>query len=148
VKILPFSTQTQACNVIANPTYSTAQSPIGCSGSLCQSYLLSGGLVLTTPWPPTNHAGSPAVVVENVVAQQIDFQQNVGPEASFEEADCSTYSDNGTTLIAMKVCVAPSRVAQNSLATGKIFQSIISTSDFFAKASLCVSTVPRITNAL
>jgi hypothetical protein len=123
LKILPFSTQTQACNIIANPNYSTAQSPIGCTGSLCQSYLLSGGLLMTTPWPPTNRAGSPSVVVKNVISQHIEFQEEVEPGVLFQEDDCSSYSDNGTTLIAMKFCIAPSRTSENSLGTGKIVQA-------------------------
>jgi hypothetical protein len=84
-----------------------AQPPITCSSnSECGSYLLTGGLLLTTPWPSVEYSSSPVIKIDNVIGQQIEFKRSPEGSKDLQYQNCRAYGDNGTTIIAIKVCIA------------------------------------------
>ena len=118
-KIMPYSTLAAVYNLIVNPMYSIVQQPVGCFGNNCSSYLMTGGLLLTTPWAPSRHYSSPMIILKDVPSRQFDFEQEILPNNFFQEEHCSTYSDNGMTIIAMKFCARHSPRVPGSLVAGR-----------------------------
>ncbi|KAK3339693.1 hypothetical protein B0T25DRAFT_361876 [Lasiosphaeria hispida] len=52
-QVLPDSASALAYSLVVSPTKASASSPVWCSlDHICDSYFLSGGLVMTTPWLP------------------------------------------------------------------------------------------------
>ena len=118
LQIVPYSILGIVYSLVVNPMHTLVSPPISCSGGDCDSYLLTGGLVMTTPWPPTNFTEHPVVEVYNATAIQIDFERGFRPGDSFlDAADCSVFGAEGF-LIGIELCVAESQVARGSYIAG------------------------------
>lgn len=106
LKILDYSAQALVYSLLSNPVHATVQTPIACKAPECDAYLLSSGLYLSTPWPPTDHSTSPVVELHNLIARHLEFEK--GPQIAdiFDDNDCTAYGDNGATLIAIRFCLA------------------------------------------
>jgi hypothetical protein len=119
-QVVPYSIYAIVYNLVVNPMHSLVSSPVRCgAGTACDSYLLTGGLVMTTPWPPINYTENPLVEIYNASATQIDFERGLRPGDAFSDADdCSVYGAPDF-LIGMQVCIAESRVAPGSIMAGE-----------------------------
>jgi hypothetical protein len=100
---------------------SIAFDPVNCDRNTCNSFLLTGGLVVTTPWPPTNYTEHPIITIQRAPAVQIEFTDNISEGDEFTDDDCSLFDGEGV-LIAIKVCVARSQIAQGSFISRKPFR--------------------------
>jgi hypothetical protein len=105
-------------NMVSNPEYSIPIAPESCSGDNCTSYLITGGLSSTTPWPPTGYDDSPVVQIWNALAVQVDYSKNLGSQDSFTQDDCVLIGDPGS-LIGMAFCLTQSKTYPGSYASGK-----------------------------
>nr|KAK5437002.1 hypothetical protein LTR18_009367 [Exophiala xenobiotica] len=116
--VLPYSTVNTASNLVVNPMHSTAISPVVYGeGKVCHSYLLSGGLLMTTPWPPTTYASFPVITLRNIPATQIDFVRGIHNDTFDDAEDCAVFGAEGF-LIAMKFCLARSQSSPGSMIAG------------------------------
>jgi hypothetical protein len=115
--VVPYSLLAIVRNLVVNPMHSIVTQPIQCNTAVCDAYLLTGGLVMTTPWPPTTQAQSPMVIVDPAPATQIEFQRGIPRVDRFEEGDCDIFGGEGV-LIAMRLCVAKSRHHSGQLISG------------------------------
>jgi hypothetical protein len=116
--ILPYSVQAVATTLVANQMHSLSQPSVACTGSKCNSYFLSGGLVLTTPWPSSEDPSYLFVKMQDVIGRHIDFKFGLEYGDALEDNDCTMYSDNGTTLIALRFCITRSKVDMGSYIAG------------------------------
>ena len=118
--VLPYSTLVTASNLIVNTMHSTAIDPVTCEDTrVCQSYLLSGGLIMTTPWPPINFTSYPVITIHNVPSIQIDFARGVYNDTFIDTRDCAVFGKAGFT-IGMKFCLARSNSTVGSLISGML----------------------------
>jgi len=118
-KVLPYSIQAIAYNLVTNPMYSTVFEPVHCTLPGCQSYLLSGGGMFTTPPFPSALKTSKVMVIPNVISRQVDFSPGLAHGDEFHPSDCTVYADEaGGTIIAAKVCIAHSLVNKGSIIAG------------------------------
>ncbi|KAK0622479.1 hypothetical protein B0T14DRAFT_494129 [Immersiella caudata] len=116
--ILPYTYYGIVYNLISNPLFTTAVDPLHCSKSInnmdCQSYLLSGGLSMVTPFNPGSHRDThPLVRIHSIPAIHIDFNSPRHPFTP-PESDCTTIGSN-TTFIAIKLCISPVPTSPSSL---------------------------------
>ena len=117
--VLPYSTIVTASGLVVNPMHSTAISPVTCDkGRTCHGYLISGGLIMTTPWPPTNWTSYPVVTIQKVPAIQIDFINGLYNDSFVDSEDCTVFGAD-EFLIGMKFCLANSRSSPGSVIAGK-----------------------------
>ncbi|KAI1967016.1 hypothetical protein LOZ58_000509 [Ophidiomyces ophidiicola] len=117
-RIISYTTLSTAYNLVVNPMHSVIIPPISCKEDGCDSYLLSGGLVMTTPWPPTDHPSHPVIQIYNVPSTQIEFRRNIDEGESFLNDDCTMFGDQ-SSLIGIKLCLAHSRKVNGSVIAGK-----------------------------
>lgn len=137
--VLPYSTVNTASNLVVNPMHSTAIDPVVCEDNReCHSYLLSGGLIMTTPWPPTDYTSFPVITLRRVPAIQIDFVRGIHNDTFHDAEDCTVFGEEGF-LIGIKFCLARSQSATGSLFAGtlKVFLRPV---DSESCRSLCVYT--------
>ncbi len=116
-QVLPYSSYAMVNNLVVNPTYSTISAPVSCSGA-CDSYLLSGGLLMATPWVPSGYGTFPDVKIDHVASIQLDFERDLGAAPAFSDADCSTYASGGVA-IAVRVCIKAKAPDSPSILAGK-----------------------------
>lgn len=117
--ILPYSTVITASNLIVNPMHSTAIDPVSCEVERkCHGYLMSGGLAMTTPWPPEDYKSHPVITIKNTPSTQIDFVRGIHNDSFDDLQDCSTFGGEGF-LIGIKFCLARSVSAPGSLFAGE-----------------------------
>lgn len=118
--VLPYSTVVTAANLVVNPMHATAIAPTTCKeGMVCSSYLLSGGLMMTTPWPPKDFPSSPVISVKDVPCTQIDYVRGIHDDTFDDAKDCTTFGGQGF-LIGIKFCLARSQAAVGSLFAGRL----------------------------
>ena len=121
--LLPYSIMATAANLINNPIYSTATDPISCSpNERCSSFLMPGGLVTSTPWPPVGRAEYPTITIYHAPATQIDFVRILEQPESFNVSrDCLVYGSDGQDgfRVAMQFCLARSKTKRDALEAGK-----------------------------
>ncbi|KIW23718.1 hypothetical protein, variant [Cladophialophora immunda] len=116
--VLPYSTVVTASNLVVNPMHSTAIDPVICaSGRVCHGYLMSGGLIMTTPWPPTDYPSYPVVTIRDAPSTQIDFVRGIHNDTFVDSEDCLVFGADGF-LIGIKFCLARSQSAPGSLFAG------------------------------
>jgi hypothetical protein len=108
--VLPYSYYSVVNNLIANNFYSTTVNPVRCqnpehedSSARCAGYLLSGGVVGTTPWIPSNFSEHPLIKIDHVSMIQADFDATRG-EPRFDDDACEVFGSN-SSLIAAKFCM-------------------------------------------
>ncbi len=116
-QVLPYSSFAMVNSLVADPTYSTVSTPVACAGDGCSSYLLSGGLVMTTPWVPMGYGDHPMVKVDDVPSIQLDFDRAAAAAASFADADCSVYGSPDTT-IGVRLCLRTAGSSPGRLLAG------------------------------
>lgn len=145
LKILTYSTQASVYNFVANPVHAVSQQPINCTEASCASYLFTGGLDLATPWPPTVYPSASVIKLAKIPSRQVDFRRGLAEGDVFEESDCSTYSDN-STIIAGRLCVAPSRT-NNSFIAGRSDSDPLSSRANCSKVSLRALAVSTMADA-
>ncbi|KAI9766721.1 MAG: hypothetical protein M1840_006365 [Geoglossum simile] len=116
-RVMPYSIHAIVYNLVVNSLYSTVSPPINCEGRNCDSYLLTGGLIMATPLPPTIYPSYPLILIHDVPASQLEFRRGLSDEDTFSEGDCTVYGSEGF-LIGVRFCVANSRVAHGSLIAG------------------------------
>lgn len=94
--IVPYSVLVMASNLALNPMYSTPINPVTCRDyKACQSYLLSGGLSMTRPSPPTNYTSCPVITIRNVPSIQIDFMRGIHNDTFNDTQDCAAFGEAG-----------------------------------------------------
>ena len=117
-QVLPYTSYAMVFNLVVNPTQASASPPIQCpTNSTCDSYFLSGGMAMTTPWIPDVSAPSPMAMLPDVQGIQLDFQAGSGTDDLFSKSDCETYGADGV-LIGIKMCVKPHESDPNLIVTG------------------------------
>ncbi|PVH96288.1 hypothetical protein DM02DRAFT_688314 [Periconia macrospinosa] len=114
-QILPFSTISSIYSLVGNSVYSTNAPPIDCEG--CDSYLLTGGVIMTTSWMPAGFDAYPLVSVGKLPATQIQFRRTIPESESFQNEDCDVFGREGF-LIGIRMCVARSKVVPDSVIAG------------------------------
>ncbi|KAL4939924.1 hypothetical protein BDV06DRAFT_197802 [Aspergillus oleicola] len=117
--IVPYTVQAMVNNLVTTPMHTVAGKPVpvaACADNDCESYLLPGGLMTTTPWPPTNYSSAPVVQINNAPTVQLDFASGLSGH-SFSEDDCTVYG-NSTTYVGINVCLGASRTFNGSFAAG------------------------------
>lgn len=118
--VLPYSTVITASNLVINPMHSTPIDPVACqSDRVCHGFLISGGLMMTTPWPPVDEPSYPVVSVRDAPATQIDFVRGIHNDAFDDANDCTTFGGEGF-LIGIKFCLARSQSTIGSLFAGSL----------------------------
>ncbi|KAK0611883.1 hypothetical protein B0T14DRAFT_595249 [Immersiella caudata] len=110
---LPYSYYGPVHDLVVNPYYTTTTEPVKCQAvvkedgaDVCAAYILSGGLVLTTPWIPTGYPDHPQILIENVPTIHAEFSA-LPAGKRFDDADCRLYGSN-TTRIGVKFCLSQS----------------------------------------
>ncbi|KAK8008211.1 hypothetical protein PG991_010762 [Apiospora marii] len=141
--VLPYNDFTVAYNLVTNPTYATSSHPIQCENTLytdCFSYLLSGGIVMTTPWPPRSDLDYPLIRLENVPSIQIEFQKPHDNE--FADTECDLFRGPGGQTVAF--CVARVQVGIGTWKAGLFLCS----NNTDTAACLRTTPTPNITTTL
>jgi len=140
--VLPYSTVVTASNLVVNPMHSTAIDPVICNdGRACHGYLMSGGLIMTTPWPPIDYPSYPVVTIRNAPSTQIDFVRGIHNDTFVDSEDCLVFGADGF-LIGIKFCLARSQSAPGSLFAGTLKKLPDSPSNtWMNQASLCAPKV-------
>jgi hypothetical protein len=105
-----------AYNLVVNSMHSTAVDPIRCHGDGCNSYLLTGGLLMTTPWTPEAFPTYPLVKIQSVPAVQLEFKNS--PESIFASNDCLIYGSENI-LIGIRMCLKANNTEPSSLTAGE-----------------------------
>ncbi|KAL4876794.1 hypothetical protein BJY04DRAFT_222803 [Aspergillus karnatakaensis] len=117
--IVPYWMQAVVNNLVTTPMHSAAGEPVpvaACAELHCNSYLLPGGVVGATPWPPTNYSSAPVIEIIDAPTFQIDFAPELNGH-SFSEDECSLYGANDT-YVGIRFCLAESRAYNGSFAAG------------------------------
>ncbi|KAL3458892.1 hypothetical protein BJX64DRAFT_291799 [Aspergillus heterothallicus] len=118
--IVPFSVQAIVYNLVTNPLHSVAGHPVptgACVRDACDSYLLPGGLISGTPWPPLMKQWAPVIEFPKVPACQIDFRNGNDDGDVFSDQDCSAFGGN-MTLLGVRFCLARSRILEGTYIAG------------------------------
>ncbi|KAF2464221.1 uncharacterized protein BDR25DRAFT_159442, partial [Lindgomyces ingoldianus] len=114
-QIVPFSVISTIYSLVGNSMYATNAPPLDCDG--CDSYLLTGGVFLATPWIPIGYDSYPLVNIEKVQASQIQFRGGMHETDAFRNEDCDVYGSEGF-LIGIKMCVSKSKMFPGSITAG------------------------------
>jgi len=114
-QVLPYTYYAAVYNLVANSMFSTVAEPIDCQGEWCVAYLLSGGVIMATPWIPEGNTTYPMVKLDNVPSMHLEFESTVGDD--FHEEDCQAFGSDDTK-IGVRFCVAPMSGRANSLRAG------------------------------
>ena len=115
--VVPYSFTAISYNLVANQMYSTVCDPIQCKGDGCRSYLISGGVIMLTPWAPTSFPSYPLILAHAVPSVQVEFHHN--PTFSeFLITDCDAFGSPGI-LIAARLCIRNSKGSKGLLDIGK-----------------------------
>ncbi|KAL2852043.1 hypothetical protein BJY01DRAFT_244659 [Aspergillus pseudoustus] len=118
--VVPYSVQAIVFNLVTNPLHSVASRPVrvgACVQDECDSYLLPGGLITATPWPPLMEPSAPVIHIVDTPACQIDFRNSLSNGDAFSEQDCSVFGAS-TTLLGVRFCLAKSQIVQGSFIAG------------------------------
>ncbi|KAL4994396.1 hypothetical protein BDV10DRAFT_189064 [Aspergillus recurvatus] len=117
--VVPYWMQAVVNNLVTNPMHSVAGRPVpagACVEHECDSYLLPGGLIGASPWPPTNHPSAPMVRMDDAPSVQLDFAAGLRGH-SFSEDECTVFGGNNT-VVGISFCVADSQTVNGSFAAG------------------------------
>lgn len=116
--VVPYTTFALTHGIITNPQHSVSAPHTGCDNDMCDSYILPGGLETARPYPPTNYTDYPIMLLESVPATQIDFLNGADPAEVMTDDDCDLFEQRPWS-IAIRVCVAPSRVKDGTFVAGR-----------------------------
>ncbi|KAL4756288.1 uncharacterized protein BDW70DRAFT_164642 [Aspergillus foveolatus] len=120
--IVPYWMQAIVNNLVTSPMHSVASKPVPVAAcaertSSCDSYLLPGGLINTSPWPPTDHPSAPVIQIANASSLQLDFHAEISQEDPFSSEDCNIYGSD-TAWVGIRFCVSKSRADNGSFTAG------------------------------
>jgi hypothetical protein len=110
--VVPYTTLAVAHGLIVNPMHSISSQHASCDNVECDSYILPGGLVNSSPKPPLNLTDNPVILLDEVPSYRIDFQRDATEDVA--DGDCDLYFQH-PFVIAIRFCVAPSHVQQGSV---------------------------------
>jgi hypothetical protein len=122
--VVPYWMQAIVNDLVVSPLHSVASKPVpvaACAApddSSCDSYLLPGGLISSSPWPPTDYPLAPVIRFFDAPSIQFDFRREVGQDIQFTDEDCKTYG-NVTAPVGMKFCVSKSQTFDGSFSAGR-----------------------------
>ena len=116
---VPYGLLALVNDLVTNPTISISVNSIGCTDPSCVAYLLAGGLITTTPWPPTTDAESPIVEIWNAPAIQVEFEDRISSSDQFLQSDCDIIGDP-TKIVAVQICTAESKSSPGSIISRKL----------------------------
>ncbi|KAF2659788.1 hypothetical protein K491DRAFT_622242 [Lophiostoma macrostomum CBS 122681] len=112
--IVPYTIVTTSSNIVSDAMRVTTVDPVNCAG--CNSYLLTGGFLMTTPWAPTGYQDYPLVNIDNVPGTQVQYKAGNGT-VEFASQDCTVYGEP-PFLFGIKVCVKTSDANKGSFEAG------------------------------
>ncbi|KAL4877496.1 hypothetical protein BJY04DRAFT_222054 [Aspergillus karnatakaensis] len=118
--VVPYWMQAIVNNLVTSPMHAVTSIPVpiaACAEHDCDSYLLPGGLINMSPWPPTNHPAAPVIQVDNAPSIQLDFRSDISQEDVFSDEDCNIYGSE-TSWVGIRFCVSKSPTVDNSFAAG------------------------------
>jgi hypothetical protein len=124
-EVLPYSSLMTASNLAVNRIYTIATEPISCNADdreRCISHLLPGGLMTSTPWPPTDHLDYQTITIHNAPATQVDFARILDQQQPFNTSqDCALFGSDVTDglTVAIQFCLARDTTDPDSLLAGK-----------------------------
>jgi len=115
--VAPYSFTAISYNLVANQMHSTICDPINCTGEYCRAYLMSGGVIMLTPWTPTSFPSYPLVMAHHIPSIHVEFEYNpTFPD--FSATDCDFFGSAGI-LISAQVCIRNSKETKAHLDIGK-----------------------------
>jgi len=118
--VVPYSIYSMVQGLVVNKMHSVASPSVNCGDRVCDSYLFTGGLIMTTPLPPTSFPEYPVIQVHDAPTTQLEFSRGLEGNDSFEDGDCSVFGAEGY-LIAIRLCVAHSRADAGAITAGMPF---------------------------
>jgi hypothetical protein len=125
--IVPFNLMAMSYNLVGNPMQATVAEPInkscGSTDSPCDSYLFTGGLSMTTPWPPMGYSSYPLINIYNLPATQIEFTRGFKNNHSFSNSECAVYGSAGV-LVGVRLCASENPQIYGSYLAGMKFPSL------------------------
>ena len=125
--IVPFNLMAMSYNLVGNPMQATIADPIdkscGSTDSPCDSYLFTGGLSMTTPWPPMGYSSYPLINIYNLPATQIEFTRGFKNSHSFSNSECAVYGSAGV-LVGVRLCASENPQMYGSYLAGMKFPSL------------------------
>ncbi|KAF2122772.1 hypothetical protein BDV96DRAFT_639340 [Lophiotrema nucula] len=113
--IVPSEHLLNSYSLVGSSMHSMSVHPTSCQ--TCDSYLLPGGIYMTTPWPPEGHEEYPLIDINDAPALRVDFERGMDAKDGFTDEDCSTYG-SPPFLIGIKLCVSKSNAFPGSLVAG------------------------------
>ncbi|KAL4904201.1 hypothetical protein BDW74DRAFT_179291 [Aspergillus multicolor] len=117
--IVPYWMQAVVNNLVTTPMHSAAGQPVrvaACAENECDSYLLPGGLIGATPWPPTNYSSAPVIQMTAAPTVQLNFSSGLNGHIFFED-DCRLFGANNT-YVGIRFCLSTSQAFNGSFAAG------------------------------
>jgi hypothetical protein len=116
-QVAPYTYLSAVNSLISNPLISTISSPVSCAADDCQSYLITGGVEMATPWIPDIHHDFSLVIIENPPSIQLNTTHS--ENYIFQEDECDLYGGVGYT-IGIKLCIAKEELSPGLLRAGKL----------------------------
>ncbi|KMU73562.1 hypothetical protein CISG_10104 [Coccidioides immitis RMSCC 3703] len=116
-RVVPYTALSMLYDFVVNPMHSVVGDPIACHDKDCDSYLLTGGLIMTTPWPPLSHPSESVIKIYDVPSTQIEFKRRISERDIFMDKDCMVFGDD-QTLIGLRFCLANNPKANGSITAG------------------------------
>jgi hypothetical protein len=108
-------------NLVGNSMQATISGAIdkscGSIDSPCDSYLFTGGLSMTTPWPPTGYSSYPLINIYNLPATQIEFKRGINNSHIFSNSECAVYGSDGT-IVGVRLCISEDSQISGSYLAG------------------------------
>jgi hypothetical protein len=117
--IVPYNMLAMVYNLVGNSMQAIVAPPISeaCASASCESFLFTGGLILTTPWQPGGYPDYPLTKIENVPAVQIEYRNDPSDSYIFADDDCNVYGADDF-LIGIRFCVSKNPAASGSYLAG------------------------------
>ncbi|EEP79552.1 predicted protein [Uncinocarpus reesii 1704] len=134
-RVVPYTALSTVYSLIVNPMHSSISRPIACDDADCDSYLLSGGLIMTTPWPPTSHPSDPVIQIYDVQSAQMEFRRNIEEGDGFVDGDCTVFGDE-ISVIGIRLCLANSRKNSGSVIAGSRKADIVASRTNYSITSI------------
>jgi hypothetical protein len=104
-RVLPYTYSSVVSNLVTNPIYSSVAAPIACSGPECTSYILSGGIFMTSAWQPSGFRDHPLLKVTRVPAIQLEFNNHPTGD-NYTDVECDLFGDD-SARIGVRLCLSP-----------------------------------------
>ncbi|KAF2729382.1 hypothetical protein EJ04DRAFT_475754 [Polyplosphaeria fusca] len=115
-QIVPSTILAWSYSLVWNSLHVISGTPIDCKD--CDAYLLTGGVIMTTPWLPEGYDRYPLVNIDKAPATQVQFKRGMDSSDGFTDENCSTYGSSGNITLGMKVCINKSKASPGSYVAG------------------------------